>query len=99
MSTSDGKDICWLTAIYASNQTEERKKLWDDISGMAGSCANEWCLIGDFNNVLSVEDRIGCAPVQIQEFQDLRTMMENVGLFECQMRGTHFTWSNRNKED
>lgn len=52
----------------------------------------------DFNNVLSLKDRVGGAPVQIHEFQDLKNIMGSVGLFECQSVGGHFTWLNRHKQ-
>lgn len=92
-------DICWLTEIYALNQIESRKRLSEEIKQLAGACNNEWCVMGDFNNVLKMEDRIGGAPVQIQEYQDLQMMMDNAGLYDCQMTGAYFTWSNKYKND
>lgn len=34
-----------------------------------------WFLMGDFNNVMSVQDKIGGNPMQEMEYRDLREMM------------------------
>ncbi|XP_058783013.1 uncharacterized protein LOC131657658 [Vicia villosa] len=49
----------WLTAIYGMNQLELRKRLWKDIAAMKPNAPEPWCLMGDFNNVLKAQDRIG----------------------------------------
>ncbi|XP_058782827.1 uncharacterized protein LOC131657446 [Vicia villosa] len=84
----------WGTAIYAHNTLEKRKVLWSDIESLAQISQGPWFLMGDFNNVMSVHDRIGGNPVLEHEFRDLRDMMAATGLFEKESSGDHFTWSN-----
>lgn len=50
--------------------------------------------MGDFNNVMTVDDRIGGNPVLEYEYRDLRDMMDRMSLFEKESMGDHFTWSN-----
>lgn len=57
-----------------------------------------WLLIGDFNNVLSTQDRVGGNPIHAWEYVDLEFMMETLGLHELDMFGNEFTWSNKHKQ-
>jgi hypothetical protein len=90
-----GKLSHWISVIYAQNQLVNRKKLWIDIKNCANSIQGPWMVIGDFNNVLTVADRAGGKPVQPAEFYDLDCMMDEIGLYEHDTRGSHFTWSSR----
>ncbi|PNX83937.1 hypothetical protein L195_g039987 [Trifolium pratense] len=90
-----GKLSHWMSVIYAQNQLANRKKLWLDIKNCANSIQGPWMVIGDFNNVLTVADRAGGIPVQPAEFYDLDCMMDEIGLYEHDTRGSHFTWSNK----
>ncbi|XP_019429404.1 PREDICTED: uncharacterized protein LOC109337009 [Lupinus angustifolius] len=85
----------WVTGLYAHNQLEKRKLLWKDIAQLSQGLSGPWITIGDFNNVLSTKDRCGGARVQLHEYEDLENMMQIVGLFEADMHGPHFTWSNK----
>ncbi|KHN06941.1 Transposon TX1 putative 149 kDa protein, partial [Glycine soja] len=56
-------------------------------------------LIGDFNNVLKTNDRVGGKMVCEKEYKDLRTMMDNTGLAEMDSKGDYYTWSNKQSEN
>lgn len=49
----------WLTAIYASNELDSKKRLWKDIEHIYMVQQGSWCLIGDYNNVTKAQDRVG----------------------------------------
>lgn len=86
---------CWLTVVYAHNQINKRRELWNHIKRLSNTI-NELCMvIGDYNNVLTMEDKIGGCPVQEVEYYDLEDMMKVVGLFEYTTHGNHHTWSNK----
>lgn len=55
-------------------------------------------IVGDYNNVLTVNNRIGGHPVQHREYEDLEVMMNDIGLFEHTYIGNHFTWCSNHKE-
>lgn len=59
-----------LTMIYAHNQSSQRRKLWEDIKNCAKNIQGPWKVIGDFNNVLDVDDGIGERDIQALEFSD-----------------------------
>lgn len=52
-------------------------------------------IVGDFNNVLKMTDRIGGHMVQVVEYADLEKMMKNGNLFEHDTKGPQYTWSNK----
>ncbi|KAI5382050.1 hypothetical protein KIW84_UN0211 [Lathyrus oleraceus] len=86
------------TMIYAFNQVEHRKTLWSKLESLGSNMDRPWVVIGDFNNVLKEEDRIGGQPVNYAEYRDLDEMMHNVSLFENVSKGSYFTWSNKHTQ-
>lgn len=83
----DGTLQSWCTVVYAHNNINLRKKLWEDLEGIHNRYQGYWFIIGDYNNVLSIHDRIGGKNVKESEYIDLTDMMERVGLFEKESEG------------
>lgn len=94
-----GVFMFWMTAVYAHNQLNRRKTLWQDIVKIYTQQTGPWVLIGDFNNVLKAEDRIGGTAVTENEYIDIVEMMSNAGLYEVERDGDYFTWSNKQGEN
>ncbi|XP_058776902.1 uncharacterized protein LOC131651247 [Vicia villosa] len=91
----NGDFLFWLTGIYAHNQLDLRKRLWKNILGIYSKQTGPWCVIGDFNNVLGAQDRIGGKLVHGNEYIDLEQMMQDTQLSEMDSVGDYFTWSNK----
>lgn len=87
MQESDGSFVGFLTVVYAHNQLDKRRTLWRDIANLAPVSQGPWMIIGDFNNVLTVDDRIGGSPVQAYEYADLAAMMDVAGFMKCSRMG------------
>ncbi|CAK8532803.1 unnamed protein product [Lathyrus sativus] len=94
-----GNVLNWLTAIYAQNQLDMRRKLWQDIETIHYQQHGQWMLIGDFNNVLKVEDITEGTMVNEKEYIDLTSMMSATELYEMESTGDYFTWSNKQGEN
>ncbi|RAL50899.1 hypothetical protein DM860_005255 [Cuscuta australis] len=62
---------------------------------MAAQTHIPWCLIGDFNSILSCEDRIGGNPVTWEEIREFKECIQDNGLEELPSEGAMFTWSNK----
>ena len=84
-----------VTVIYAFNNLEDRIKLWKELEQIGSLMVHPWIVMGDFNNVINTNDRIGGNKVTEKEFRDLVEMMQVVGLFEADTMGAHFTWTNK----
>ncbi|CAK8566523.1 unnamed protein product [Lathyrus sativus] len=84
-----------MTIVYAHNQLNKRRELWDHIQGLTITIKDPWVVIGEYNNVLTVDDRVGGCPVHEVEYQDLDMMMRMkiTGLFEHNTTEKHYTWS------
>lgn len=95
----DGVFVTWLTAIYAKNHLDERRVLWHDIELLSMQIHGSWILMGDFNNVLTAQDRIGGVVVHQSEYCDLVGMMDRVGLHEVDSIGDFYTWHNKHSQD
>lgn len=67
--TSDFKSK--LTVVYAKNDSPTRAQLWLEFIGIRRLTHECWIIAGDFNNVLSSEDRLGShvLPGETQDFQ------------------------------
>ncbi|VFQ83678.1 unnamed protein product [Cuscuta campestris] len=90
----DLKDFC-VTFVYGQNEAAKRCALWNDIENIAASCDLPWCIIGDFNSVLDMNDRIGGSPVSWDETRDFKQCIQKCGLEEIPSEDSRYTWSNR----
>jgi exonuclease III len=86
-----GTFLSWFTAIYALNQLEQRRRLWNELDSIHTSQQGPWCLMGDFNNVLKAADRIGGNMVHESEYRDLASLMDKAGLSEMDSIGDYYT--------
>ncbi|XP_062086251.1 uncharacterized protein LOC133792368 [Humulus lupulus] len=76
-----------LSFVYGRNTMEERKGV-----------ELPWLVVRDFNAVFEFDDRIGGRQVTKLEVEDSRLWRANTLLSEMNSNGSHFTWSNKQKE-
>ncbi|KAF9612608.1 hypothetical protein IFM89_002204 [Coptis chinensis] len=88
-----------LTIIYASNEPQERLTLWTILKGMQNCYSKPWCLLGDFNNVLYTNERLGCDAVHPREVEDFMDCVVSSGLSDMKFTGFFYTWSNNAEGD
>ena len=89
--------------VYASNQVEERKVLWEDLIHHNASPLFQqkaWIIMGDFNEILdgsehSEFENLGRLAVGMRDFQRmaLRCQLSDLGY-----QGPLFTWCNKRDE-
>lgn len=68
------------------------------IRGVACPDRVPWLCIGDFNQVLNVEDKRGGNLPNLGRIRDFREMLEDCGLTDLECKGPKFTWRN-NRSD
>ncbi|CAI9114948.1 OLC1v1015775C1 [Oldenlandia corymbosa var. corymbosa] len=51
--------------------------------------------MGDFNNILKPEEKLGGKPVLLQDFEEFQWSMEECGLRDLTQKGKMFTWCNQ----
>lgn len=90
----DGKVFDWV-AVYGYNSVEQRTDLWRLLSEVAGGVNGPLLVGGDFNSVLTTEDRIQGNPVSAGEIRDMAECISVSRLTEVRTIGGFFTWCNK----
>lgn len=85
----------WVTFVYTYNQRGDRKDLWDYLVNQRVGSSTPWMVLGDFNSVLHLEDRIGRNPVTLFEVVDFSTCVEACGMNELPQYGNRYTWTDK----
>ncbi|XP_062115077.1 uncharacterized protein LOC133829254 [Humulus lupulus] len=86
-----------LSFVYGRNTMEERKGLWALLTS-SQQVEMPWLVVGDFNAVFEFDDRIGGRPVTELKVEDSRLWKANALLSEINPKGSHFIWSNKQRE-
>ncbi|XP_020266637.1 uncharacterized protein LOC109842140 [Asparagus officinalis] len=61
IKSKDDKISCLISVVYAFNDMEGMKVLWDDILSFKQSVNCPWIVGGDFNAIISAEEKLGGA--------------------------------------
>ncbi|XP_060190891.1 uncharacterized protein LOC132620221 [Lycium barbarum] len=88
----------WYTIVYAKTTTKKRKKLWCKLRQNMHKIDGPWVVLGDFNAILSPNEKKGGRPHKISQSMDFITCMDDCGLFDARYSGNTFTWSNGRKK-
>nr|XP_009624556.1 uncharacterized protein LOC104115591 [Nicotiana tomentosiformis] len=88
-----GKHII-ITFIYAKCSSLERLELWDNLYNIANDMELPWVVGGDFNVILSEEEKIGGLPVYPSEYEDFTFCVNSSGLIDLGYEESPFTWWN-----
>ncbi|OIT04903.1 hypothetical protein A4A49_31371 [Nicotiana attenuata] len=94
MTHAENGKIFHLTVIYAKCKSVLRRTLWEVIRHKSSRCNVPWCVIGDFNVIALVEEKIGGIPYQMSKIIEFLSMIEDCGLVDLGFYGPKYTWSN-----
>ncbi|XP_059310068.1 uncharacterized protein LOC132061235 [Lycium ferocissimum] len=92
------KDII-TTFVYAKCDDGERQRLWEDLYHLAGRMKLPWMVGGDFNVIISEEEKLGGFPVTLNECKDFAFCINSCELFDLGFKGSPFTWWNGRAAD
>ena len=84
-----------FTAVYAPPQFNKRKPFWDYLQNLAVNISLPWLLLGDFNDMISEEEKLGGLPVNRTRMMAFRNCLDNYGLMDLGFHGPRFTWTNK----
>ncbi|XP_047263731.1 uncharacterized protein LOC124896240 [Capsicum annuum] len=82
-----------LTLVYGFNKKEERKELWEYLATTGGTMKDPWIVLGDFNSILHLEDRIGENKVSYAEIEELQKCIDACKMMEMAGSGCKYTWN------
>lgn len=93
----------FCTFVYARNQVEQRKELWDDLCDHHDSAMfknKEWVIMGDFNEILDGEENSRFSSLERlpRGMRDFQRAVLHCHLSDLGYQGPRFTWSNKQEE-
>ncbi|XP_030942467.1 uncharacterized protein LOC115967498 [Quercus lobata] len=90
------QSFTWLiSAIYASPRFEERCMLWNNLRMLANMHDLPWALMGDFNEVLSANEKYGGNPICQRRVRAIRECMNDCSMMDLGFTGPKYTWTNK----
>lgn len=80
------------TFIYAHPTFQHRRHLWDTLLMLKPLFDRPWVCVGDFNEVLSQQEKEGLHPQSTLSMNLFREFIDNAGLMDMELKGCRFTW-------
>lgn len=85
----------WLFSIvYASTNVNIRHPLLQNLANIANNCKGMWFLGGDFNKVISQQDKWGRRPINRNRASRFQSCINHYNLIDLSFKGAKYTWSN-----
>lgn len=88
---------CFVVNVYSGCELREKRALWRDLEAAKTNFGgNVWCVLGDFNSVLSAEERMGVSPDlgrgALREMVEFGGVIAKLELIDLPLLGKRFTW-------
>ncbi|KAH0685683.1 hypothetical protein KY290_017200 [Solanum tuberosum] len=83
-----------FTAVYGLHSITARIPLWTTIKQLNTHINEPWLIMGDFNSILTVEDRPIGSQVRRSETRDFQECINDCNLTKLVTVGRKFTWTN-----
>ncbi|KAI9126645.1 hypothetical protein K1719_002241 [Acacia pycnantha] len=80
------------TAFFGCPQQQYRKFLWQDLDLLTDNISSPWLLAGDFNAILSSDERRGGATHRARGCNFFNEFIHSNGLMDMGSNGPKFTW-------
>ncbi|CAN1183102.1 hypothetical protein LINPERHAP2_LOCUS36348 [Linum perenne] len=87
-----GQVPCNITAVYGRPAASVYFDLWEDLRRIAANQTQPWAMIGDFNSMLSSQDKRGGAPFCWQSNLSFVDCCRECDLEDLGFVGPPFTW-------
>ncbi|XP_020242621.1 uncharacterized protein LOC109820840 [Asparagus officinalis] len=95
VKSKDGNLACLITAVYAFNQAEGRKSLWEELISFKGNVNCPWLVGGDFNAIINSDEKIGGNQMNDAGADDFQNFINSSQLRNIKTTGCFYTWSNK----
>ena len=86
---------CLLTGFYGWPEVKDRYKSWTLLSHICSYVDGAWMCIGDFNEMLSLAEKLSCRPAPPRQIDAFREALELCHLADLGFIGYPYTWNNR----
>ena len=83
-----------ISFVYACNTMVGRRPLWENLGRFNVSLNDPWLLLGDFNNVLKIDEKSIGLPITPDEIWDFQQCCNKLGIVDTSSSGAYLTWTN-----
>jgi hypothetical protein len=91
----EGEPNSWrFTGFYGAPETHRRHESWSLLRLLHSQSSLPWCCMGDFNELLSYEEKQGGPIRSHRQMQDFRDAIDHCGFEDLGFNGPPFTWCN-----
>ncbi|KAH0714773.1 hypothetical protein KY285_007601 [Solanum tuberosum] len=94
VTNKSNNEIVWFTAVYAKSKQHLRLPLWDSLRNCNNFIDEPWCICGDFNAIMSPDEKKGGKPHRMEKSWDFISCMNDCGMVDAGYKGLRFTWCN-----
>ncbi|XP_058741383.1 uncharacterized protein LOC131613755 [Vicia villosa] len=88
----DNKGEWRLTCYYGYPERNRRRQAWDMLREISSMSSLPWCIIGDFNDMLSQQDKHGIHPHPNWLCNGFRDTVSDYNLVDIPLEGHQYTW-------
>ncbi|KAI0507252.1 hypothetical protein KFK09_013374 [Dendrobium nobile] len=92
-------EVYCVSMVYASNSSDERQRLWKDMSDIAVDISMPWVILGDFNCCRSPHEKDGGSALGNIKTSDFNSLIFNIVVHDLSYVGHYFTWYNQRAEN
>ncbi|KAF3620937.1 hypothetical protein FXO38_32083, partial [Capsicum annuum] len=85
------------TCLGSTTRTSGREDLWRYMRVFSTTINTPWAITGDFNSILSKEEKIGGKPYRLSKSIPFIECLHDCGLRDIGYTGNTFTWCNERK--
>lgn len=85
----------WFIGIYASCEDQVRKNQWKVVKDRSRLWGEKWIIMGDFNDIVSNEEKWGGRTREDWSFKDFKQFIEDNQLIDLGFEGNPWTWRNK----
>ncbi|KAK3200122.1 hypothetical protein Dsin_023537 [Dipteronia sinensis] len=90
-----GRQHWRFTGFYGHPERSQRHHSWTLLRRLAGMSCLPWVCMGDFNEVLCDDEKLGGSSKRWREMSDFREALADANLEDMGFMGAKFTWSNK----
>ena len=83
-----------MTGFYENSETHRRQESWDELATLNQKFQHPWLCYGDFNEILSGEEKMGGAPRPQRQMDRFCEVVNTCGFKDLGYCGPDFTWCN-----
>ncbi|XP_062076217.1 uncharacterized protein LOC133780570 [Humulus lupulus] len=98
VQSKNGRERFKVTFFYGFNEEGNREDLWRNLKDLATGICGPWVMMGDFNDILHGEERIGKKD-KTRKSKSFQECVEVCQMEDIKFSGNFYTWNNKQGSD